>query len=389
MISGITIAGIALASLAMICTLSVFNGFHQLIETLFTDFDPELKIVSVRGKVFDPKSDIPADILSLPFVDAVTCSLEEQALIRYGTTQNIVTVKGVEDNVCDVYGLDNILRGSGEFVLQDNVCNYAVLGIGLVNSLDCGVQPAYPLTLYAPKRGVRVNMANPAANFNSSPVYSPGVVFQVNQQPYDDSYVIVSMGLAHSLFGYDNQVSSIDIRLKDGYSSRRAKKRIQSEIGENFRVLDRFEQQEDVFKVVRLEKFVSYLFLTFILLIACFNIIGSLIMLMVEKEDDSAVLVNLGMPDESVSRIFVYNGLLISIVGASVGLGLGVLLALLQQHFGFIPLGADGGFIVDSYPVCVRLTDVVVVLLTVTAVTLLSMWPVRSIARRFVNGRIR
>ena len=386
-ISGITIAGIALASMAMICTLSVFNGFHSLMESLFTDFDPDLKVVSARGKVFDQISDMPGRMDSLHCVSAVTCSLEEQAMIRYGTSQCIVTVKGVEDNVCDVYGLDKTLRGSGEFILKDNVCDYAVLGIGVMTSLNCGFQPAYPYTIYAPKRGVRVNMSNPTANFNSADVFSPGLIFQVNQQPYDDTYIIVSMEMARRLFGYEHEVSSMDIRLSDGYSVRRAKKEIQEMLGDGFVVQDRYEQQADVFKVVKLEKLVSYLFLTFILLIACFNIIGSLIMLMVEKEDDTAILGSMGLSGDSTSRIFVYEGLLISAVGALAGLIVGVTVALLQQHLKFIPLGANGNFIVDYYPVCVKLSDVTAVMVTVMLVTLLSVWPVRRIADRFIKSK--
>lgn len=385
-ISGITVAGIALASMAMICTLSVFNGFHELIESLFTDFDPEVRIVSSKGKVFNPSDSRIAGLGDLPYVEAVTHSLQEQALIRYNSSQYIVTVMGVEDNLCDVYELDNVLRGSGEFLFRDNVCDYAIPGIGLINHLDCGIQPVHPFTLYAPKRGTKVNLANPAVNFNSETVYASGLVFQVNQQPYDDSYVIVSMELARSLFGYEAEVSSIDLKISEGYSLSRAIKEITELAGDDFKVMDRYEQQADVFKVVRLEKFISFLFLTFILLIACFNIIASLVMLMVDKERDSAILGSLGMTPDAVSRIFVYDGLLISIVGSLVGLALGVILALLQQRFGFIPLGANGGFIVDSYPVCVRLTDVVVVLLTVTLVTLLSAWPIRRIADRMFSS---
>ncbi len=384
-ISGITMVGIAIASLAMICTLSVFNGFHRLMESLFTDFDPDVRVVATKGKVFNPDEDALGKVRELPFVEAYTYTLEEQALIRYNNSQQIVTVRGVEDNVCDVYALDNILRGKGEFLFKDNVCEYAIPGVGLMNALDCGIQPVTPFTLYAPKRGGKVNMSNPAMNFNSVKFFASGLVFQVNQQPYDDSYVLVSLGLARRLLGYGSEVSSMEIRLREGYSPARACSEIQSILGDDYKALDRYNQQADVFKVVRLEKFVSFLFLAFILLIACFNIVGSLVMLMVDKEEDTSLLVNLGLSRDAARRVFVYDGLLISFIGALGGLILGVILALLQQHFGFIPLGANGGFIVDSYPVAVKVTDVIIVLITVILVTLLSMWPIRKIADRFVG----
>lgn len=385
-ISGITMAGIALASMAMVCTLFVFNGFHNIMASLFTDFDPDLKVVSVKGKVFSPELSGLDRLAGLPFVEAVTYTLEDQALAMYKSTQQIVSVKGVAENFRDVYSIDSIMYGSGQPILRDEVCEYGIMGVGLMHALDCGIQPVAPISLFAPKRGEKVNMTNPAANFNEELYYSPGVVFQVMQAQYDDNYVIVPLELTRRLFGYDSEVSSVDIRLKNGYSVKRAAKEISHMCGENFEVLDRYSQQADIYKVVRLEKFVSYLFLTFILLIACFNIIGSLIMLIIEKKDDSRILGSLGLSEESISRIFVYDGLLIAVLGAAAGIVVGVVLALLQQRFGFIPLGANGGFVVDSYPVCVKLVDIVVVLVTVTVVTLISLLPIMKIADRFVRS---
>ena len=178
----------------------MFNGFHGLIENLFTDFDPDVKITAAKGKVFDPADSVLSSVRNLPFIEAMTYSLEDQALIQYNSAQAIITVKGVEDNVCEVYGLDAILKGNGELVFKDNVCDYGIPGIGLASILDCGVQPAFPFSVYAPERGGRVNMSNPADNFNKVSVYSPGVVFQVNQQPYDDSYLLVSLELARRFF---------------------------------------------------------------------------------------------------------------------------------------------------------------------------------------------
>lgn len=384
-ISAISVAGVALASMALICTLSVFNGFNDLVESLFTDFDPQLKIVSADGKTFRQDDRCVANVQSLPYVAAVSMSLESQALLRYKDVQTVVTVKGVDDSFHEVCSIENILFGQGVWMLHDDVCDYGVMGIGLMKGLNCGVQSAYPFTLYAPKRGAKISLAVPESSLNSVRFYSPGVVFQVNQQPYDDSYLIVSLDLARRLNGYDNEVSALDIKLAEGTSLKHARKEIQSVIGPGKKVLDRYEQQEDILKVIRLEKFISYLFLSFILLVALFNIIGSLVMLMVEKKDDARVLENLGMEPLAAGRIFVYDGLLISVLGALAGLALGVVLALLQQWLGFIPLGTDGGFVVDAYPVSVHLADVLLVLVTVVAASALSLWPVSRIAGRFMK----
>ncbi len=384
-ISAITVAGIALASMAMICTLSVFNGFRGLMESLFTSFDPDFKIVASRGKVFNPETVADGNIAQLGYVDAVTYSLEEQALAQYNGSQRIVTVKGAEDNFMDVCDIEDILYGSGKPVLKDQVCDFGIMGVGLMHALDCGIQPVQPVCLYAPKRGERINLTNPAANFTTQSFFSPGVVFQVSQPKYDDNYVIVPMSLARQLFGYSTGVSSIDIRIRKDYSQKKAYRNLKSLAGPGFEVLDRYGQQADVFRVIKLEKLISYLFLSFILFIACFNIVGSLVMLMLEKREDSVTLSNIGLADKSIRGIFILDGLLISVLGAMIGLSIGVALVLLQQRFGFIPLGQNGGFVVDSYPVRLRIGDVAAVLFTVAAVTLIVVVPVRRFAARIIS----
>lgn len=384
-ISGISVAGIALASFALVCTLSVFNGFNELVATLFTKFDPELKIVSAQGKLFDTDGEFVKEITALPFVEDCSFSLEEQALVQYRNTQQIVMIKGVEESFYSTSGIDEILIGKGIFMLSDAVCEYGIPGIGIISNLGSGIQPADAFSLYVPKQGEKVNMINAAANFNSSSIYSPGVAFQVNQTKYDDNYIIVSMDLARKLTGYENKASAIELKISDNISIKRAKKKISSILGSNFEVLDRYEQQEDIFKVVKLEKFISYLFLTFILLIACFNIISSLIMLMIEKQADTDILRSLGADKSTTTQIFVYDGILISMIGAVSGVVLGTIAALMQQHFGFIPLGTNGGFIVDAYPVSVHLQDIILVLATVLAVSYISIKPIGKLAKRVIG----
>ncbi len=384
-ISGISVAGIALASFALICTLSVFNGFNDLVATLFTKFDPELKIVSTQGKLFNTDNSKIQDLSELPFVEEYSFSLEEQALIQYRNSQQIITIKGVEESFYATSGIEDILRGNGIFMLADEVCNYGIPGIGIISKLGSGIQPAEPFKLYVPKQGERVNMINAAANFNSCNVYSPGVAFQVNQAKYDENYLLVSLDVAEKLTGYNNQATAIELKLSDNISVKKAKKRIAALLGTDFKVLDRYEQQEDIFKVVKLEKFISYLFLTFILLISCFNIISSLIMLMIEKQSDTEILRSLGADKSTTTQIFIYDGILISMIGAVSGVVLGTIAALLQQQFGFIPLGTNGGFIVDAYPVNLKIEDIVLVLATVLVVSYISIKPIGKLAKRVIG----
>ena len=384
-ISAISVAGIMLASFALICTLSVFNGFHELVESLFKDFDPEIKVVSLDKKFFNTDNENILKACNLDFIEMSSFTLEEQAMISYKSKQQIAMIKGVEDNFHELVGIENLLKGNGIFMLEDEVCHYGILGIGLMNRMDCGITPAYPLKLFVPKKDGQVSITNPATSFNQASIYSPGVVFCVEQEKYDDNYVIVSMQLAQQLTDRKQQASALEVKLKDGTSIRKAKRELETALGPEFEVQDRIRQQQDVFKVFKLEKFISYLFLTFILLIACFNIIGSLIMLMVEKQSDVKLLASLGANQKNIEKIFITNGVLTSLIGAVSGLVLGVITVLIQQKYGFISLGTAGSFIVDAYPVSIHIQDIFLVLVTVLSVSFLSVRPIGPVARRFIK----
>ena len=385
-ISAISVAGIVLASFALICTLSVFNGFHELVESLFGNFDPDVKIVASKGKFFSTDDSRIQKAQELPFIESCSFTLEEQALISYKSRQQIAIIKGVEDSYHDLTGIENLLRGNGIFMLEDEVCHYGIMGVGLMNQMDCGMNPAYPLRLFVPKKEGQVNMMNPATSFNQADIYSPGATFLVNQEKYDDNYVLISLKLARELTDREGEASALEIKLQQGFPLRKARKELTAILGTDYLILDRLEQQADAYKVVRLEKFISYLFLSFILLIACFNIIGSLIMLMVEKQQDARLLGSMGAEQKTVERIFVINGVLISLIGAVSGLILGIIAVLLQQKFGFISLGSSGTFIVDAYPVSIHLEDIILVLVTVLAVSFISVRPIGPIARRFIKS---
>lgn len=386
-ISGISVCGVALATLALVCTLSVFNGFQDMVAGFFTAFDPELKITIREGKVFEPQGAAFQEVRSLPEIGVWTETLEENVMVQYKDRQAMAIIKGVEDNFEELTSIDSLLYGAGEFILHDSIVDYGVLGVELISELGTGLQFVDPLQVYAPKRNVRVNMANPSASFNRDYLFSPGVVFVVNQQKYDARYILTSLSFARNLFNYDTEVSAVELKLKPGTDVTAVQRKITRILGDEFVVLDRYEQQADVFRIMEIEKFISYLFLTFILAIACFNVIGSLSMLILDKREDVETLRNLGADDRLIARIFLFEGRLISLFGALSGIVLGLLLCYIQQRFGIISLGGgNGSFIVDAYPVSVHVTDVVLIFITVITVGFLSVWyPVHYLTRRLLK----
>ena len=388
-ISGVSVCGITLATLALVCTLSVFNGFQDLVTTMFTAFDPELKITAVSGKVFDAQDNRIQSLRQMPEVEVFSESLEDNVMVQYKDRQAMAVIKGVEDNFSQLTAIDSILYGRGEMVLHDEVVAYAIPGIELVSILGTGVRFLDPLEIYAPKRGSKINVTSPASSFNSDYLHSSGLVFAVNQQKYDASYILTSLKFARNLFQYDTEVSSVELKLTPDANINKVQEEIARLLGEDFLVLNRYEQQADTYRIMEVEKLISYLFLTFILLIACFNVIGSLSMLIIDKRADVVTLRNLGANDETIKRIFLLEGCLISFLGALIGVVLGVALCLVQQEFGLISLGGGdsaGAFVVDAYPVNVQLTDVLLVLLTVLVISFFSVqYPVRYLSRRLLE----
>ncbi|MGP1477437.1 MAG: FtsX-like permease family protein [Phocaeicola sp.] len=386
-ISGISVCGVALATLALICTLSVFNGFRDLVADFFTAFDPELKVSVASGKVFNPADQKIQSLCNLSEVAVFSEVLEETAMIQYKDRQTMVVIKGVEDNFEQLAPIDSILYGKGSTTLRDEVADYAIPGVDLVAMLNSGVRFLEPLIVYAPKRGSKVNLTNPSNSFITERLFSSGLVFAVNQAKYDASYILTSIEFARQLFQYDKEVSSISLRLKNGVDERQAKKKIQQLLGDEFIVQDRYEQQLDTFRIMEVEKLISYLFLTFILVIACFNVIGSLSMLIIDKKEDVITLRNLGADDKLITRIFLFEGRFITLFGAIIGLVLGLAFCYVQQTFGLLSLGGGSaeGFVVDAYPVSVHIGDVILVFITVLLVGFLSVWyPVRYLSKRLL-----
>lgn len=386
-ISGISVLGVAVATMAMVVTLSVFNGFQDLVADLFTAFDAELRVTPADGQTVSIKDAALLELKKSNAVEVYTPVLEGQALVVQNGRQQVVTIKGVADNFTKQTRIEEILYGDGSFCLHADILEYGVLGIQLAQQLGLSAFFEDPLQIYAPKPGERVNIGNPLSSFNHDELQSPGVVFMVRQAKYDANYILTSLGFAQRLFDRQGRVSSVELKLKDGLKADKVKAQLKAQLGERFKVEDRYEQQNDVFRVMRIEKLISYFFLSFILLVACFNIIGSLSMLMIDKRQDIQTLRSLGANDSQICTIFRLEGHIISLAGALLGLVLGTVLCWIQQEYGIVTMGdSEGSFIIETYPVSVYLTDILLVLVTVLAVGWLAIWyPVKYLAGKILN----
>ncbi len=386
-ISGISVLGVAVATMAMVVTLSVFNGFQDLVADLFTAFDPELLVKPRDGQTVDAKDAALLQLRKSDVVKVYTPVLEGQALVVEGGKQQVVTIKGVADNITQQGHVEDILYGDGRFCLHADILEYGILGIQLAQQLGLPANFENPLQVYAPKPGERVNIGNPLSSFNHDELQSPGVVFMVRQAKYDANYILTSLQFAQKLFEREGRVSAVELKLRDGLKAEKVKEQLRAELGERFKVEDRYEQQNDVFRVMRIEKLISYVFLSFILLVACFNIIGSLSMLMIDKRQDIQTLRSLGADDSQICTVFRLEGHIISLAGALLGLVLGGVLCWLQQEYGLVTMGdSEGSFIIEAYPVSVYATDILLVLVTVLVVGWLAIWyPVRYLTRTLLK----
>ena len=385
-ISGISVIGVAVATMALVVTLSVFNGFHDLVATFFTSFDPQLKVSPVEGKSVAADDPILTQIRQLPQVEVATECVEDQALAVYNGRQAMVMVKGVDDNFNQLTHIKKILIGDGDFCLHAADMDYGILGIRLAEQLSTGFSFDYPLQIYAPRREGQFDLTDPSDAFEMEHLYSPGVLFNVKQAKYDKNYIITSIAFARRIFDQQGMLSSLELRLKPGSNFEAVKSEIKKYCGDRFVVRDRFEQQDDTFKIMKIEKLIAYIFLTFILMVACFNIIGSLSMLIIDKKEDVVTLRNLGASDKQIVRVFLFEGRMISAIGAVLGIVIGLLLCWAQQRFGLVGLGSSSGsFVINAYPVSVHPEDIILIFITVLVVGFLSVWyPVRYFAKRLL-----
>ena len=370
--------GVVVGSIALVCVLSVFNGFQSVIEDLFSNFDPQLKITATTGKVFQPDSIVQAlnheDILHTCYV------IEDNALLKFGEKQLPITIKGVPEDYTKVSGIDSILI-EGEFSMKEGSFNMAVGGVALANTLGSGLRYVQPIWLYAPKRKGNINPMLADKAFNREHAFLTGI-YMVQQEKYDNNFLIVPLELTRKLYDYTTEVTAIELKLKENASESEVKSYIADKIGPQFKVLDRYEQQEEFFNMLQIEKWVTYLILSFILLIAILNIVGSLSMLIIEKKDDVQILSSLGAEDSLIKNIFLFEGWLISVIGAFIGIIIGVVLCYIQMEFGIIKLASTAGtYLVDAYPVNLVFSDVFIIFLTVISMGFFASY----IATRRIN----
>lgn len=388
-ISIISMIGVAVATMALVIVMSVFNGFHDLVASFLTNFDPQLEVVPTEGKSANANDPLLAKVKQLRQVDVATENVEDMAMAMYGDKLTMVTIKGVDDNFDKLTHIKEILYGDGEYELHAGNLEYGIIGIRLAQTLDVGATWNGYLKIYAPKRSGQLDMSNPASGFAVDSLLSPGVVFSVNQARYDKGHILTSIEFARNLFDMKGRISSLELRLQENSNLKEVKKEIQAIVGSRYKVLDRFEQQADTFKIMQIEKIIAYFFLTFILVVACFNIIGSLSMLMIDKKNDVVTLRNIGASDKQITKIFLFEGRMISVIGALIGILLGLLLCWLQQTFGFVSLGQrSGDFVVNAYPVSVHYLDILFIFITVIAVGWMAVWyPVRYFSKRLLANR--
>lgn len=388
-ISIISVIGVAVATMALVIVLSVFNGFQDLMASFFTNFDPQLKVVPTEGKTRSADDPILTEIRKLPQVDVATETLEDQALAVYNGNQAMVMVKGVDDNFAELTHITDIVYGEGTFDLHTANLEIGTPGIRLAQTLGLGTRWQNYLHIYAPARNGQLDLSDPTSGFVEDSLFSSGLVFNVKQSKYDKNYILTSIGFARNLFGQQGMLSALEIRLKAGSNLEAVKKEMQKIAGTKYKVLDRYEQQAGTYKIIKVEKFMAYLFLTFILIVACFNIVGSLSMLIIDKKDDAQTLSSLGATNHQIRQIFLFEGRMISVIGAVLGIALGLLLCGLQQAFGFVRMGgSDGTFVVNAYPVSVHYVDVFFIFVTVIVVGWLAVWyPVRALSKRLLDHK--
>lgn len=378
-VSGVSAAAVCVVTAAMVCVLSVMNGFGSLVEHMFSEFDPEIRVEATDGKYFRTDTLPIEQLRALPFVETASEVVEETALVRYKDYQMPAQLMGVDSHFQEITHIDSILS-DGYFSVHDGAFDRCVMGRGLASQLGMNAHFVGGVHLYAPKRTERVNMLRPDESFCHEVCFIAGT-FAVNQVQYDDQLMTVSLPLARRIFQYDSlTVTSLSLRLQEGVNMRQAKRQMATVLGSGYKVQDRYEQQADFFRILKIEKFLTALLMAFILLIACFNVIGSLSMLIIDKREDIRILSNLGADQKTIRRIFLYEGWLISGLGALLGVVLGVAVCLLQQHFGWLKLGNGDDYVISAYPVLVQPTDILIVAAIVLLLGWVAAWyPTRQI----------
>ena len=372
-ISGISAAAITVVTAAMICVLSVMNGFGTLVEQMFSEFDPVLLVVPAEGQTLRTDTAPVASLYAREDIEAISMQLEQTALVRYKDHQLPARVMGVDSLFTRTAHIDSIIT-DGFYSVWDGAFDRAVLGRGLAAQMGMNAHFTGALHLYAPKRTGTINMLRPDLSLQHEHAFIAGT-FAVNQVEYDDQLLLVSLPLSQRLFNYDEHTATaLRIQPKDKSPITNHKSQISKTLGPGYKVLDRYEQQQDFFRILRIEKLLTVLLLVFILIIASFNSIGSLSMLIIDKTEDIRILSNLGADMPAIRRIFLLEGWFISCLGTLGGVLIGVLVCLGQQYFGWLKLGNGENYVISAYPVLVQWTDIILVTLIVLALGFIAAW---------------
>jgi len=382
-ISSISVAGVSIGTMALIIVLSVFNGLEEMVKSIFGTFDPDIQVTVTQGKVFIPGQGQLEELQAIPGVLDYSLVLEENALLKYGAKQYIATVKGVEDSYSRITGLDSVMW-DGEFILRGETGReFAVVGQGVANNLGIGLNFLTPLNIYVPRRTGSAASLNATNAFIRKYIFPSGI-FNIEQE-FDSRYIFIPISMMRELLEYSEEVSAIELKLDPAVEVSIIQQDVAELFGDQFTVKNKFQQHELFYRVMKSERLAIFFILSFILLIASFNIIGSLTMLIIEKEKDIGILKSLGADRRLIRRIFVFEGWMISILGALTGLIAGVIICWLQQEFGLVKLQGET-LVIDSYPVVMKAADIILVLGTVLVIGYWAAWyPVRYLSRKYLK----
>jgi len=385
-ISIVSICGVVVTTAALVCVLSVFNGFQSVIQSKLAKLDPQIAVCPASGKTISNADSVINLISKVEGIEKAMPVLEDQALAIYSEYQMPIRLKGVPRNYHEINAIDSVIV-DGTYALQDEVSNYAIAGVGPAVNLRLKADSKRMLHIYAPRRIGQVNVANPVDAFTHDSLFVKAI-FQVQQSAYDQDLIFVPIDFARSLFDYDTEATQLEIKLKNNADEKTVTKQLEKMLGPNFEVKNRLMQQSESFRLVNVEKWVTFLLLAFIMIIATFNIISTLSLLIIEKDESIRTFQNLGATDKQITRIFVAEGWLITMVGALMGIVIGLLLCLGQQTFGWLKINADPNqVIVAAYPVKVMWTDMLVVLLLVGSIGFVTSLVTSTIMRRRLRSQ--
>ncbi len=372
----------AIGTIGLIIGLSGFNGFDSLIKSLFSSFDADLKITLVEGKSFNAQNQEFIDIRKLKEVLFFSEIVEDNALLRYENRQVLATIKGVSDEFSQMTGLDTMIV-EGSFKLKEEDKQYAILGQGVAYYLSASLNLMNPINIYVPQKGRRTTNSV-AGGFNQGFIYPSGI-FSV-QQELDSKYMIVPISFARDLFEMAGKVNSVELKLREGTSVKKIQEEIASKLGNRFIVKNRYQQHDYLYKTMQGEKYAVYLILILILIIASFNIVGSLTMLIIDKKEDISILQSMGADRTLIRNIFLFEGWSVSLVGAVMGTFIGIAICQIQITYGLVKLQGGGSFIIDAYPMKIIPLDILMIFCSVVFIGFVAAWlPVRYISGKFLN----